>query len=684
LKQVAAYPFLRILLPLLAGIVTGMAAETPLHQHPEWRLVISISCIALVSGVLLFRNQSIGSWWAVLTLFTCGLWIWNSTDARNRKSHYVHLPSKGIWSVELLQDAEGKGRYAGSIARLLSFTDSTGKTRPASGKLRVMLRRDHGERPVCGNTYYIYGQLAAPNGPQIPGAFDYREYLRRKQVYASLRADSGSYRLTGRKTGIRSRAADLARGIEQRIHAFPEQSRAALLISLITGDKSNVSEEDRLHFAQTGTLHVLAVSGLHVGIIYGLLLFLTGRFFRRNHPVQAVIILVIVWAYALVSGLAPSVFRAAFMFSLLTLGNVWSRRSKGLNTLSAAAVCMLVIEPRWLQDIGFLLSFTAVAGIMLFYPRLDKAWQPRSKVLAYVWKMSAVSIAAQAGTLPVTLYCFNSFPLWFLPANLLIIPISTLCLISGLAFLSLGALPFAGGAFSWLTDHLLRLLQVVVGKLASMPMQTLDGIFPDAAAVAALTVLLVLFAAGNLLPLRYRVAGIVLGLLVISASESARLWRNRFNNTVSYAFRWQQGTAVLSAGRGEAVLMTSNLRAGQTDSLGIALKNWFRRKGIQKVAIAPRQATEVPDIMMGSTYRLINGERLYLAKVSVCFEEKKGAKTILLHRRSANEKITASERPSVKQLKPGVKESSWAEKAVWLNGIEYHRLRIPASGYIEL
>jgi competence protein ComEC len=684
LKQVAAYPFLRILLPLLAGIVTGMAADNAFHQHPEWRHAISLICIGLVSGVWLFRNQSNGSWWAVFALFGCGIWIWNSTDARNRESHYVHLPAKGIWSVELLQDAEGKSKYTGALARLLSFTDSTGKTRPASGKLRVMLRRDHNERPVCGNTYYIYGQLAAPNGPQLPGAFDYRAYLRHKQVYASLRADSGNYRLTGRKTGIRTWAADLARGMEERIRAFPEKTRAALLISLLTGDKSDVSEEDRLHFAQTGTLHVLAVSGLHVGIIYGLLLFLTGRFFRRNHPVQAVIILAIVWAYALVSGLAPSVFRAAFMFSLLTMGNVLSRRSKGLNTLSATAVCMLVVEPRWLQDIGFLLSFTAVAGIMLFYPRLDKAWQPRSRVLAYVWKMSAVSIAAQIGTLPVTLYCFNSFPLWFLPANLLIIPISTLCLLGGLAFLSLGALPLAGGAFCWLTDQLLHILQVVVGKLASMPVQTLDGIYPDAAAVAALIVVLVLFAAGNLLPLRHRVAGILLGFLVISASASAREWRNRFDDPVSYAFRWQQGTAVLSAGKGEAVLMTSNLRPGQTDSLEKALGNWLRRKGIQKVAIAPRQATEVPDMMMGRTYRLINGERLYLAKVSVCFEEKKGTKTILVHRIAVMANQSDNLDPSVKQLKPGKGKNQQVEKLVWLNGIGYHRLQIPGRGYIQL
>jgi len=457
-----------------------------------------------------------------------------------------------------------------------------------------------------------------------------------------------------------------------------------LLISLITGDKRGVTEEDRQHFAQTGTLHVLAVSGLHVGIVYGILSFLSGRFFRRNHPAQALIILLCVWAYALVSGLAPSVFRAAFMFSLLTLGQVWSRSSKGLNTLAATAVCMLCIEPRWLQDIGFILSFSAVGGIMLFYQRIEKAWQPRSKALLYIWKMSAVSIAAQLGTLPVTLYCFNSFPLWFLPANLLVIPISTLCLVSGIVFLTVSGLPWIGGALAWVTDQLLGLLQLVVGKLASLPMQSIDHLYPNGAAIAALVFLILLLAAGPLLPVRYRLAGLALGLLGLSAAESRRQWDNRFSEPERYAIRWQQGTAVVSAGMGEAAMMTQNLRKGQTDTLRRGLEKWLRRKGIKKVAMSYAFSSGNAGMIVGRSFRLLNGFNLYMERLSVHFSTENSIRGVLVSRRNNSTGNRRKFSDSIKLLKNQSLTALHPTNAQRLTAIGPDWIRLPTYGFVRL
>jgi competence protein ComEC len=682
-KQAAAYPFLRILLPLLAGMISGMAAGD-LLLLPRWQLLIFLLSVVFLIGLLAFRNHRIGSWFAVLTLFTVGTGIWRITDQRNKDNHYSHLPKKGIWKVELLEDAEGTGKFRAAMGKLQTYTDSSGKTIPAIGRLRILFRGKEGIQAICGNTYYINGQLSEPNGPQIPDAFDYREYLRRKQVYAQLRADSGDYRFLGRNTGIRTLAADFARAIEAKIGVLPEQNRAALLISLITGDKRGVTEEDRQHFAQTGTLHVLAVSGLHVGIVYGILLFLSGRFFRRNHPAQALIILLFVWAYALISGLAPSVFRAAFMFSLLTLGQVWSRSSKGLNTLAATAVCMLCIEPRWLQDIGFLLSYSAVGGIMLFYQRIEKAWQPRSIALLYIWKMSAVSIAAQLGTLPVTLYCFNSFPLWFLPANLLVIPISTLCLVSGLGFLLISDLPWAGDALGWITDRLLWLLQFVVGKLASLPMQSIDHLYPNGAAIAALAFLILLLAAGPLLPVRYRLAGLALGLLGLSAAESRRQWDNRFSEPERYAMRWQQGTAVVSASMGEAVLMTQNLRKGQTDTLRRGLEKWLRRKGIKKVAMSDAVSSGSAGMIVGRSFRLTNGSNLYLERLSVHFNPEKSVRGVFVRRRNDSAGNRRKFSDSIKLLKNLSLTTLHPTNAQRLTDIGPEWIRVPTNGFVRL
>jgi len=663
---------------------TGMAAGEWMHQHPVWRLTATLCFAAFLLCLLVFRNRPIGALFAVLTLYACGNWIWNRTEQRNDSHHYMQLPAKGIWKAELLEDADGKGKFAGATASLLAYTDSTGRHYPANGRIRLLFHKRATEQPVCGNTYYIYGELTGIQGPQLPEAFDYREYLSRKQIYRQLRADSGTIRFLRRNISIRALAADLARNMEQRLNTLPDPTRAGLVVSLITGDKRGVTDEDREHFARTGTLHVLAVSGLHVGIIYGILLFLTGRFFRRNHPAQAVVILLFVWAYALVSGLAPSVFRAAFMFSLLSIGGVMSSRSKGLNTLAGTAVCMLAIEPRWLQDIGFLLSFSAVGGIMLFYQRIEKAWQPRSKALLYIWKMSAVSIAAQLGTLPVTLYCFNSFPLWFLPANLLVIPISTLCLICGLALLLCAGLPAIGNGLLWLTDLCLHLLQLTVGKLAAMPMHSIGGIYPNTAAVAAMLFLLLLLASWPILARRYRVAGILLGLLGLSAAESQRQWSNRFAQTEVYALRWQQGIAIVTGGRGEGLLMTDRLRKGQADTLRMGLEKWLRRKGIKKVAMLHTGPAGGDGMIRGRHYRLSDGKNLYLERVSVHFETKKRNKGIWLRRRETWARQGAIGSISVISLNNQTLPRHDCLHAHSHAGIGLELVELPKAGYIRL
>lgn len=684
MNQAAAYPFLRILLPLLAGIATGIAANNFLHLHPIWQTATWALTLILLIALLAFRNRKLGAVLAVPLLYCLGVWLWNISDQRNLRSHYLHLPRTGIWKIELLEDAEGKGKYLGAGARVISYTDSTGKTSKASGCIRVMFSRAVNVLPICGNTYFIHGTLQEPKGPALPDAFDYREYLRRKQVYARLRADSGDYRMSGRMKGLRPWAADLARQIELRLARVPDSNRAGLLSSLITGDKKQVAEEDREHFARTGTLHVLAVSGLHVGIIYGILLFLSGRLFRRNHPVQAAIILACVWVYAFLSGLAPSVFRAAFMFSLITLGGVWSSNSKGLNTLAGTAVCMLCIEPRWLMDIGFLLSFSAVAGIMVFYPRLEILWKPGSSILNYLWKMSAVSIAAQLGTLPVTLFCFNSFPLWFLPANLLIIPISTICLVSGLLYLVLGGVPAVGDAVLWICDGLLLILQRTVAVLADLPMHTIEGIYPNAAAVLCLTLLLLMLACYPWIPVKYRLPAMLIIMLGLSAAESQRLWMNRFSRPELIALRWQQGLAVIAAGQQEAVILTSGLRKGQSDTLRKGLERWLRRNGIQKVANIPAEGPASDRMTKGRYFRVLGDGNLCLERVFIHLPYKKRTNAIWIGEVRAGSLRKHKTTDSVNLLNNQQLATGQIQIASSLTGIDFRRVWVPYSGYMKL
>lgn len=229
---------------------------------------------------------------------------------------------------------------------------------------------------------------------------------------------------------------------------------ASIAQALILGDKSLLSGEDRASFSNAGAMHVLAVSGLHVGIVVYLLLFLFERFPRLFTRAQAFILaLILVWIYAGVTGLSPSVQRAAFMFTLLVLGQVLGRRGDGLNVLFLSAFVLLLLEPLLIYDIGFQLSYLAMVGILSLNREISGLLNVKNKLLRKIWEGTAVGIAAQVYTAALSLYYFHQFPNYFALSNLVVMAVSALILGAGL-------LLFAIQTLTWLVKPLAFLLGI--------------------------------------------------------------------------------------------------------------------------------------------------------------------------------------------------------------------------------
>lgn len=214
----------------------------------------------------------------------------------------------------------------------------------------------------------------------------------------------------------------------------------AVTEALVLGVTSGLDPEVAQPFASTGTLHVLAVSGMHVGIIYAIILVLLSplTFWSGNRWTTAGISLLLLWFYALITGLSPSVLRAVVMFSLMTAARPFGVRTNIWNTLAASVFLLILSDPFLISRIGFLLSYLAVAGIVWIAPMLSGHWEPENKVMVWIWTTLCVTTAAQILTMPVTLACFGKLPVYFLPANLIIIPLSTIALVLSLAGLVLG------------------------------------------------------------------------------------------------------------------------------------------------------------------------------------------------------------------------------------------------------
>ena len=311
-----------------------------------------------------------------------------------------------------------------------------------------------------------------------PFEFDYKKYLERKRIYRQLYlpADEwqkvntrASFSLTILAEQFREKLLDIYR--EQHLG----KAQFDILSALTLGYKRGLDPEIKTVFAAAGAMHVLAVSGLHVGIIYGVLLFLLG-FLKRRKSGRLFFVLITLfslWAYAFITGLSPSVERAATMFSLLVIGENLKRRINVYNSLAASALLLLLINPNNLFEAGFQLSYSAVFGIVFLQPRLAKTVNVKNKVGRFFWILLTVSIAAQIATFPITLYYFNQFPTYFWLSNLLVIPAVSILIPLGLSLLVFARVPFIAHILSSLVSFLIRGVYFILQQIEQLPFSVL-------------------------------------------------------------------------------------------------------------------------------------------------------------------------------------------------------------------
>lgn len=344
------------------------------------------------------------------------------------------------------------------------------------------------------------------------------EYLRRKGIAARAFASRGNWEvIPGEKAfSLRMEALKVRRKMLALLKSMISDERSfSVAAALMTGSQEDIDEETRRLFSATGSSHVLSISGLHFSFIYGMLYFLFS-FLGNNRKaklIRQLIILPAIWIYAFITGLGPTVVRSVLMLSLWGVGEALFFRPFTLNTLSVAAFLMLLFNPLYLFDVGFQLSFSAVLSILLINPALTGLYQSRNPLLNYLWGLSTVSVSAQLGTIPFSLYYFGQFPLLFLPANLLIIPLVNLLMLLLPASMLLFFL-FPGVAFLTLPlSRLLHLFLNILEALESVPNGLLEGIDLSPAALFFTTLYLILL---TLLFVKKRIVYLYLTLLFVS------------------------------------------------------------------------------------------------------------------------------------------------------------------------
>ena len=257
---------------------------------------------------------------------------------------------------------------------------------------------------------------------------------------------------------------------------LPDERSKQIAMALLLGQKQTLDRDLREGYVQAGVMHILAVSGLHVGIIYALFIGLLKplKLSKKWARIYLLLVVVLIWVYAIITGLSPSVIRAATMFTLISLGQLRERKPSIFNVLAFSAMLMITLNPEVIFEVGFQLSYLAVVGIALIQPLILNWWLPKNAVLEYFWQLTSVSIAAQLATFPLTVFYFHVFPTYFLIGNLLIIPLAFLIMQVGVPLLAIGWIPVVGEVLGWTLSKLIVMQIYIVQFIQTLPWGKLD------------------------------------------------------------------------------------------------------------------------------------------------------------------------------------------------------------------
>ncbi len=480
-------PLLRLILPFGAGI----ALNAFLGFRNQYFVFASALFFLFVVGLHLFKIQPYRLRWVngVLVYFIffslgCEIAYWNNIN--NHQSYYKQFLSSENYKKDTLlirikeePSATKKSWKAVSEVKAMS---SEGVWKEVKGKLLCYFENTEKIKTLnYGDELIIVSNIQKTQAPKNPNEFNYKQYLFYHQINFTSYINESSWQKTGKNSAYKifEKAFWLRNSIIEALKSQRlDKNELAVASALMLGYKDLIEDDLQRAYSSAGAMHVLAVSGLHVGIVYGIFTFLLsflGRF-RFGNTLKTLLLILLIWSYALLTGLSPSVLRAATMFSFVVIGQNLKRSTNFFNTLAASAFCLLLIDPYLLMEVGFQLSYLAVSGIVLMYSWFYHWFSFDNWLFDKVWQLTSVSLAAQIATFPLGLYYFHQFPLLFPVSNLVVIPAAALILILGIAFCAALPIPILIEFIAFLLKWIIKFTNDIVFTINNIKWSLLENI----------------------------------------------------------------------------------------------------------------------------------------------------------------------------------------------------------------
>ncbi|MCG9878976.1 MAG: ComEC family competence protein, partial [Bacteroidia bacterium] len=473
-------PFIRILFSFLIGIIL---ADHKGFSNLNALVICGLSTIVYAYNHFFSKklNHVLQNGIFQLILFIpLGIFCLNQQKSGFQQNHFDRANYTALLVQTTQKPQKNKLGWKAEAFVISGFT-TNGEVVLCKGKLVLYSKSDSLFPLNYGNQFLIKSGIQEIVSNRNPGGFDYQKYMSDKGIFYQCFLTKSNAQLYSRNHG--NKILSKTYTIQDFIHISLEKyvigkNEIAIAEALLYGYDKDIDDETTEAYSKTGTLHVLAVSGMHVGLIFMILSWLLSPIAKlpKGKLWVAILQFVGIWLYALLCGLSPSILRACVMFSFVIIGKQLSKSSNPFNSLSAAGFLLLCIQPLMIYNVGFQLSFAAVAGILGFYPYLNLLVQFKNTFVNEIWKIIAISMAAQTLTLPISFYYFHQFPSYFLPANLLIIPLSTIIIYAGILLLLLSPIHAAAQVLGFIISKLITLTSAISIFIANLPYSTIENI----------------------------------------------------------------------------------------------------------------------------------------------------------------------------------------------------------------
>ena len=567
------YPFIRLLMPFVVGIWLSFC-YLDLSKNGVRIVFIAVILLGVALIVIASAIKDYHYRWVFGVLLNLHLILIGVTIVHIRDDDLDEYCD--VWVARLSECPTEKEKSVKVVLKMQSCQGS------------VMAYFEKNERSLSlkyGDVIVFHEPPRRLEPPLNPEQFDYRKYLSRKgilrQVY--LKDDSWEKLPESRANPVYAfsyRLRDFLLETMQKLGISGDEYAVAAAILL--GYDDTLPTELRQKYVAAGSMHILCVSGMHVGVIFMVFSYMLGFLSKKErwqHILKQSLLLLLIWFYALLAGLAPSILRSTIMLSFVILGEMLRRNGILLNSLAASAFLLLCIDPANLLNVGFLLSYCAVIGIVVLQKPLYRLVFSRSKLVDKIWELTSVTLSAQIATAPLSIYYFHQFPTYFWLSNLFMGPISTIVIMGGMVMLLIFFIPYINIGVAFCVKWLIHAMNFIVTWIENMPFSILKGLYINSLEFTCLiTALLFLMIVVEHKKKRLFFAMLSV-LLIFSVSQLTRAVKQRHQMSLT-VYSVKKATAIDFVCGNEHVLLCDTTLINDPSIASFSIENNLVKEGV--------------------------------------------------------------------------------------------------------